>query len=210
MVAPSTPVRFNGIRAMFFPCESTGSREGDSLSPLAKRDGIPQHSRKLKNPRIEFVVNRRKICFSPAGDKSKYAGSINVTDGGKYPASTWYGAIKSNGEFYRSSACDDFICRVIADFNASPAEYAAAYGRKSGVCVFCSTRLTDERSVGVGFGPTCAKNWGLWDKWKLWAGEFAGQKKIGLGGIGGGWEKYGVSGSESSGSSEDGTSFPAG
>jgi hypothetical protein len=36
------------------------------------------------------------------------------------------------------------------------AEQAAAWGHLTGVCVFCTRRLTDARSIEVGYGPVCA------------------------------------------------------
>ena len=36
------------------------------------------------------------------------------------------------------------------------AEQAARFGHVTGSCVFCSRKLTDERSIFVGYGPTCA------------------------------------------------------
>lgn len=41
------------------------------------------------------------------------------------------------------------------------AEEAAKFGRLTGSCVFCSRRLTDERSATVGYGPVCAERVGL-------------------------------------------------
>lgn len=41
------------------------------------------------------------------------------------------------------------------------ADEAAAFGHATGKCVFCRHELTDERSVTVGYGPTCAENNGL-------------------------------------------------
>lgn len=40
-------------------------------------------------------------------------------------------------------------------------KYAAEFGKITGTCVFCSRRLTDERSVEAGYGPKCAANNGL-------------------------------------------------
>lgn len=37
------------------------------------------------------------------------------------------------------------------------AEQAAQFGQLTGTCVFCSRMLTDERSIFVGYGPTCAE-----------------------------------------------------
>lgn len=37
------------------------------------------------------------------------------------------------------------------------AEDAAKFGHVTGQCVFCSRKLTDERSVTVGYGPVCAE-----------------------------------------------------
>lgn len=41
------------------------------------------------------------------------------------------------------------------------AEDAARFGQLTGQCVFCSRRLTDERSITVGYGPVCAEHNGL-------------------------------------------------
>lgn len=38
---------------------------------------------------------------------------------------------------------------------------AAGFGLLYGQCVFCSRVLTDERSIAVGYGPSCAINQGL-------------------------------------------------
>lgn len=38
------------------------------------------------------------------------------------------------------------------------AEQAAEFGALYGTCVFCARTLTDERSITVGYGPTCADN----------------------------------------------------
>jgi hypothetical protein len=40
------------------------------------------------------------------------------------------------------------------------AETAAKFGGNTGQCVNCLAELTDERSIHVGYGPTCAKNHG--------------------------------------------------
>lgn len=41
------------------------------------------------------------------------------------------------------------------------AEQATAFGALTGTCVFCSRKLTDERSIEVGYGPICAEREGL-------------------------------------------------
>ncbi|MGE5612670.1 MAG: DUF6011 domain-containing protein [Bacillota bacterium] len=41
------------------------------------------------------------------------------------------------------------------------AEDAAQFGHLYGCCVFCARTLTDERSIFVGYGPTCAEKNGL-------------------------------------------------
>lgn len=38
------------------------------------------------------------------------------------------------------------------------AEQAARFGHVTGQCVNCGKKLTDERSISVGYGPTCAAN----------------------------------------------------
>ena len=41
------------------------------------------------------------------------------------------------------------------------AEWASAYGHRTGQCVFCFRDLSDERSVHVGYGKECASKHGL-------------------------------------------------
>ena len=40
-------------------------------------------------------------------------------------------------------------------------ENAAQHGHETGHCCFCNKKLDDEKSVTLGCGPVCAKNYGL-------------------------------------------------
>jgi uncharacterized protein (TIGR02996 family) len=51
----------------------------------------------------------------------------------------------------------EFLDRMSAD----PVGFVAECGRDMGRCCYCNMPLEDERSKVVGYGPTCAKRWGL-------------------------------------------------
>lgn len=36
-------------------------------------------------------------------------------------------------------------------------EQAAAYGRRTGICMICGRTLTNEESISIGIGPICLK-----------------------------------------------------
>lgn len=46
-------------------------------------------------------------------------------------------------------------------FAQDPLHYAPLYGQRTGNCMFCGLMLTTAESVGSGYGPICADNWGL-------------------------------------------------
>ena len=49
---------------------------------------------------------------------------------------------------------------VTADHRLT-AEQASIFGKTHAFCVFCARDLTDQRSLAVGYGPTCADNYDL-------------------------------------------------
>lgn len=51
--------------------------------------------------------------------------------------------------------------RALGALMADPAGFASAKGKELGCCIFCNSELSDEKSIAWGYGPTCAKNWGL-------------------------------------------------
>ncbi len=120
----------------------------------------------LKFPKIRFQVEGSRIQFSLAGPKSKYAGSIMVTDGGSYGSNEWYGAIDQEGHWRQPvKGVPANIEKLVRTFVSDPARYASEWGRLAGHCIFCSRLLTDEKSTDVGFGKTCARNYNLpWGK----------------------------------------------
>jgi len=121
---------------------------------------------KLKFPKIVFAAaDGGKIQLAKAGDRAKFPGTINVTDGGRYGDNQWFGRIHRDGKFEAGRDATDAITEVLQQFAADPAGYAAKYGRTTGNCCFCQKTLTDAKSTGVGYGPVCAKNYGLaWGK----------------------------------------------
>ena len=128
-------------------------------------------SSKLKYPKVVFDFEDQPITLYRAGERSRYAGQIQVTDGGKFRNGRYFGRIDSDGRFYPSRQCTDDVTAFLKLFAADPAGLAASYGKQSGRCCFCNIKLTDPRSVAVGFGPVCSKHYGLENEWKHAAKE---------------------------------------
>lgn len=116
----------------------------------------------LKYPKIRFMRNGQNVAVFLAGPRSRYYGKVLVTDGERFGMNEFYGAIDvaGNWELPRKAVPPEVV-RIISELAEDPAGMASEYGRLTGNCCFCHMPLKDERSTGVGYGPTCAKNYGL-------------------------------------------------
>jgi hypothetical protein len=122
----------------------------------------------LKHPKISLGLKFGEVDFtvqlSRTGAGSKYGlGCVYVTDG--VWGGRWYARIDREGNVTPSREITDEIRFVLAKLSLDPAKFAQEYGLKTGNCCFCNKHLDDHRSTAVGFGPVCAKKWGLKDKW---------------------------------------------
>ena len=124
----------------------------------------------LKHPKIRLQLDDgRPLVLSVAGPASRAPGSVNLTDGGRFGSNVWYGRISAAGEWDQGKAVDaataSRVTTLLCELAADPAGVAARHGRLTGNCCFCNTGLTDERSTAVGYGPICARHYGLpWTK----------------------------------------------
>ncbi len=122
---------------------------------------------RLKYPKVVFDFEDTPICLHVCGPRSRHPGAISVGDGKKYsdPSRKWYGWIKPDGALVPSRYCTEDVIAFLKAFAADPAGMVANYGKSEGRCCFCRKALTDARSTAAGFGPVCAKSWGLWSQW---------------------------------------------
>ncbi len=101
-----------------------------------------------------------------SGPRSRYPGSVNIvsTDSNEFTSSNeWIGAITPNGELKLSKEITDQkvfteFLSVLASF---PELVASMHGHLTLHCSFCGQRLSDPRSIAVGYGKTCAMNYHL-------------------------------------------------
>lgn len=118
--------------------------------------------RGLKFPKARFLApdGRSEMRLSVAGDKATVPGSIQVVVAGE-----WIGRIEPTGKVVgRQLAGNAAVLETLNVIAQNPAAAAAAYGRMMGRCSFCDARLTDDRtgsSVEYGYGPICARRYGL-------------------------------------------------
>ena len=118
------------------------------------RDLFAKAAQHLRRPRITFG----EVVLSLAGAESRNPGCIYVKRGDVYrgkitPAGDWMPTWEGRSD-------DQLLVQLYA-LAADPVKAAAAYGHQTGACCFCNRELTDARSVGVGYGPICAGNYGL-------------------------------------------------
>ena len=137
------------------PAPEFMSLDADSIYKM-----VESTAERRKYPRIKVSVEDRPLSLSRAGDRAKFPGSINVTDGKRYGDNVWYGRIK-DGQWEPSRKCETWITEWLLKFATNPASVAAEYGKMTGFCCFCNKSLTDDRSISVGYGPVCADSWAL-------------------------------------------------
>lgn len=111
--------------------------------------------RGLKSPVLRVLSTdgvEMKLKLTRTG---RVPGSVSV-----YVANEYVGVIRPTGEVYGRRIDVDAIAKVAADAEGE----AKRFGKLTGNCCFCGAHLSDDRtgsSVEVGYGPTCAKRWGL-------------------------------------------------
>lgn len=132
---------------------------GGSLAPMLTMFQLA--ATHLKYPKVRLQTSTgRKLFLAVAGQKSKFPGTVNVTDQGGFENRTWFGRVSKDGVFEAARPAQDVI-DTLHDFAKDPVQAATAYGRLTGECCFCGKQLTDDRSVAVGYGATCADHYGL-------------------------------------------------
>ena len=124
----------------------------------------------LKYPKIRLACDGHVIVLALAGEKSKEPGTVTVTDGAKWPDNLWYGRVTPTGNWtpgkHLSADMTNSMLTLLTKLAADPARVASKYGKLTGQCCFCGLPLDEKHSVAAGFGPTCAKNYGLHEQWK--------------------------------------------
>lgn len=115
----------------------------------------------LKYPKIHLSFAGNPLRLHVAGERSKHAGAILLTDGTGF-GGKFYGKVLPDGRAeIRVQPNRDELVKVLRSLAEHPAEVAAQYGHLTGNCCFCHKTLTDERSTSVGYGPVCAEHFGL-------------------------------------------------
>lgn len=119
---------------------------------------------KLKSPAIHLMTEGDiEVKLFIGSDYSKFPGRVYVGNANRDRYCT-YGTVNEAGEYEPIKENRDVLA-ILLRFAADPEGVAAEFGRLTGRCCFCNTALTDQRSVDVGYGPVCAKNYGLfWGK----------------------------------------------
>lgn len=121
--------------------------------------------KRLKAPAVVVTVpDVGEVRLSVASSRARVPGSLNVAMNNN--RDIWYGRVHTDGTFEpcRKYPTPPTLIPALKSFAADPATVAAQFGKNTGRCCFCDTPLgegRDKRSVEVGYGPTCAKNFGL-------------------------------------------------
>jgi hypothetical protein len=122
----------------------------------------------IKYPKIRLEAEGVSVVLSLAGDRSKYCGQVQVTDGGRFGSNQYFGRIDTDGKLTDGRDMTAGVRKLLVELAANPEQIAAVHGHRTGDCCFCGLPLTDGRSVAMGYGPKCAKNFGLkWGKAKV-------------------------------------------
>lgn len=118
----------------------------------------------LKYPKINLRTSSgTNIRFSVS---QKNTSVIHMNQSGY--GSPYFGKLWQNGdvELYRDGKTIQVeLLTLLEEFAKDPAGVSAKYGKMTRNCCYCSKTLDTPESLAVGYGPVCAKHFGLpWGK----------------------------------------------
>lgn len=122
----------------------------------------------LKKPRLHLNSHGSRITIKPAPATGRNAGSYYVTaywqrawradDGGG--EAEYYGKIDAAGTADAKLQASP-VYEVLQDMARDPLAFAVRQGRETICCMFCGRDLDTTESRTVGYGPICARRFGL-------------------------------------------------
>jgi hypothetical protein len=130
-------------------------------------------AKRLKFPAIELNIPETGVVVrvNVATARAKVPGSLTITGArqGETGERPWYGRVTKEGVLQPSREAPQGLGKRLAEFAADPAKVAREYGRLTARCCFCRLPLggdnpnspSGRKSLAVGYGQTCAANWGL-------------------------------------------------
>lgn len=104
------------------------------------------------------------LRISIAGAQSRTPGFLMLTDGEAFGSNRFYGRISPAGQLELGRDAGerrDELVALLSRLAAEPAQVAAEYGHLTGHCCFCARKLSDAPSIAVGYGPICARKFGM-------------------------------------------------
>jgi hypothetical protein len=144
------------------PTETSTATLGDTAALKALFD---RAAAKIKFPKIQFSEPGRAdlLKLYVAGPRAKVPGSFTVVTSGSERA--YVGRITADGSWHPGASAGSSVASVLSRLLADPVGFLADNGKQLGSCCYCAIELTDDRSIAAGYGPVCAKKWGLpWGK----------------------------------------------
>lgn len=118
---------------------------------------LAARARGLQWPKARFLApGGGELRLSVAGQRAAVPGAVQVV-----VDEEWHGRVNPDGVVVGRLAEETPLLETLRRIATDPATVAAEYGRLTGNCSFCSKALKDEGSVEAGYGPVCAKKWGL-------------------------------------------------
>jgi hypothetical protein len=115
-------------------------------------------TRGLRNPKLRVLgpTGVGEVRMLVASRISRTPGALFVKHDGAY-----VGSVLPTGEVTGRLRSDDAMRTLLSVVNSAPLAAAKMFAAITCNCSFCGLPLTDEGSVEVGYGPVCAKHWGL-------------------------------------------------
>ena len=113
----------------------------------------------LKYPSIAVTVGDREVKLSLAGEKSANPNCVYLASFGR--GGPYYGKITAEGNVFAGRDFTDELGEALHSMALDPLGFALDQGNLTGNCCFCRKQLTTDKSTALGYGPTCAKRFGL-------------------------------------------------